>query len=124
MAALLAYVAGAIVAVWGVAHAIPTRQVLAGFAPITADNRRIVAQEWLAEAFTMWGIAAMVIVATAVSGTDARVRVWVYRVAAGLLIALGTLTALTGARTPVVWFKICPVLLGGSAVLLLAASWL
>ena len=30
--------------------------------PITADNRRIVVQEWLAEAFTMWGIAAMVIV--------------------------------------------------------------
>jgi hypothetical protein len=29
--------------------------------------------------------------------------IWVYRVAAGLLVALGTLTALTGARTPVVW---------------------
>jgi hypothetical protein len=122
MAVLLAYVAGVIVAMWGVAHAIPTRQVLAGFAPITVDNRRIVVQEWLAEAFTMWGIAAMVIVVTAVGGTDAAARVWVYRVAGGLLIALGTLTALTGARTPVVWFKICPVLLGTSAVLLLAAS--
>jgi hypothetical protein len=33
--------------------------------PITASNRRIVMQEWLAEAFTMWGIAAIVIVATA-----------------------------------------------------------
>jgi hypothetical protein len=124
MAGLLAYVAGTIVAVWGVAHAAPTRQVLAGFAPITADNRRIVAQEWLAEAFTMWGIAAMVIVVTAVGGTDTGARVWVYRIAGGLLIALGTLTALTGARTRVVWFRICPVLLGGSAVLLLAASLL
>jgi hypothetical protein len=124
MAALLAYVAGAIVAVWGVAHAAPTRQVLAGFAPITTDNRRIVTQEWLAEAFTMWGIAAMVIVVTAVGGTDTGASVWVYRIAAGLLIALGALTALTGARTPVVWFKICPVLLASSAVLLLAASFL
>ena len=53
MAALLAYVAGVVVAVWGVAHAAPIRQVVAGFAPITADNRRIVVQEWLAEAFTM-----------------------------------------------------------------------
>jgi hypothetical protein len=122
MAALLAYVAGAVVAVWGVAHAAPTRQVLAGFAPITRDNRRIVVQEWLAEAFTMWGIAAMVIVVTAAGGADTGARVWVYRIAAGLLIALGALTALTGARTRVVWFKICPVLLGGSAVLLLAAS--
>ena len=122
MAALLAYLAGAVVAVWGVAHAAPTRQVIAGFAPITADNRRIVVQEWLAEAFTMWGIAALVIVVTAAGGTDTGARVWVYRVAAGLLVALGALTAVTGARTRVVWFKICPVLLGGSAVLLLAAS--
>jgi hypothetical protein len=122
MAALLAYLAGVIVALWGVAHAVPTRQVLAGFAPITADNRRIVVQEWLAEAFTMWGIAAIVIVVTAVGGAGA--RVWVYRVAAGLLVALGALTALTGARTPVIWFKICPVLLACSAVLLLTASLL
>jgi len=35
---------------------------------------------------------------------------------------LATLTAVTGARTAVVWFKVCPVLLAGSAVLLLIAS--
>jgi hypothetical protein len=57
-------------------------------------------------------------------GADASSGIWVYRVAAGLLVALGTLTALTGARTPVVWFKICPVLLAGSAALLVAASLL
>lgn len=123
MAAALAYVAGIVVAVWGVAHAAPTRQVLAGFAPVTADNRRIVLQEWLAEAFTMWGVAALVLVVTAVGGAGMDVRAWVYRIAAGLLIALGTLTALTGARTSVIWFKICPVLLAGSAGLLLAASF-
>ena len=119
---LLVYVAGSIVAVWGVAHAVPTRSVLAGFAPVTADNRRIVLQEWLAEALTMWGIAAVVIAATAAGGADAAARWWVYRAAAGLLAALGALTALTGARTSVVWFKICPVLLAGAAALLVAAS--
>jgi hypothetical protein len=124
MAALLAYIAGAIVAVWGVAHAVPTRQVLAGFEPITTDNRRVVAQEWLAEAFTMWGIAAMVIVVTAAGGTESSARLWVYRVAAAVLAALGALTALTGARTPAIWFKVCPVLLASSAALLLAASLL
>jgi hypothetical protein len=124
MAAVFAYVAGVVVALWGVAHAVPTRQVLAGFAPISADNRRVVVQEWLAEAFTMWGIAALVIVVTVVGGSDASAQDWVYRIAAGLLAALGLLTALTGARTPVIWFKICPVLLGGSAALLVAASLL
>jgi hypothetical protein len=124
MSASLAYIAGAVVAAWGVAHAIPTRQVLAGLGPISTANRRIVLQEWLAEAFAMWGIATVVIAATASGGADAGVRAWVYRAAAGMLVALATLTALTGARTPVVWFKVCPVLLAGSAALLVAASLL
>jgi len=36
------------------------------------------------------------------------VRAWLYRVAAALLVALGMLTALTGPRTPVAWFKVRP----------------
>jgi hypothetical protein len=123
VAVILAYVAAAVVAVWGVAHAVPTSRVLAGFAPISRANRRIVLQEWLAEAFTMWGVAAVVIAVTAAGGAGAGSGIWVYRAAAGLLVALAALTALTGARTPVVWFKICPVLLAGSAAVLVAASF-
>jgi hypothetical protein len=119
--AVLAYLAAAITGLWGVAHAVPTRQVLAGFAPITRDNRRVLLQEWLAEAFTMWGLAVLVIAVTA-AGSGTGVAAWVYRVAAGLLLALAVLTGLTGARTPVIWFRICPVLLTCSAVLLLLAS--
>jgi hypothetical protein len=118
---VLAYAAAAVTALWGLAHAIPTRQVVAGFEPITADNRRVILQEWLAEAVTMWGIAALVIVVTAVNG-DADVTAWVYRVAGGVLMTLAVLTSLTGARTAVIWFKVCPVLLTGTAALLLAAS--
>ena len=124
MASNLAYLAAGIVALWGVAHAIPTRQVLAGFKPITQDNRRVVLQEWMAEAFTMWGVAALVASATAVGGAGFPRLSGVYRIAAGLLVALAVLTTLTGARTPVVWFKICPVLQIGSATLLVLASLL
>jgi hypothetical protein len=121
--AVLGYLAAGLVAVWGVAHAIPTRQVVAGFGAITRDNRLVILQEWLAEAFTMWGVAASIVVTTATGGPDADGTVWLYRVVAGLLIALAALTAFTGARTPVIWFKICPVLLGSSAALLLVASF-
>jgi hypothetical protein len=123
MSAVLAYLSAALITAWGTAHAIPTRQVLAGFSPITADNRRIIQQEWLAEAITMWGLAAVIIAATAASGTTSDTRTWVYRAASAMLIALAALTALTGARTPVIWFKICPVLLSVTAALLLAASF-
>ena len=71
----------------------------------------------------MWGIAAIVIAATAENGTAPDIRAWVYRAASALLISLGALTALTGARTPVIWFKICPVLLAVAALLLLFASF-
>jgi hypothetical protein len=121
MRATLAYIAAALIALWGVAHAVPTGQVLAGFEPITTDNRRVLLQEWLAEAFTMWGIAALVIAVTAVASASS-VTAWAYRVSAGLLLALAVLTSVTGARTMVVWFKICPALLTSAAVLLLVAS--
>lgn len=118
----LAYLAAGLVALWGVSHAIPTRQVVAGFEPITRDNRLVITQEWLAEAFTMWGLAAAIVVTTAVGGADSSTTLWLYRVVAGLLVAIAALTALTGARRPVVWFKVCPVLLSSSAALLVAAS--
>ena len=119
---ILAYVAAGLVGLWGVSHAIPTRQVVAGFEPITRDNRLVITQEWLAEAFTMWSPAVAVVLTTAVEGADSDATVWLYRVVAGLLVAIAALTALTGARTPVIWFKICPVLLSSSAALLVVAS--
>ena len=121
MAEPLALLAAAVVALWGVAHAIPTRQVVAGFAPISADNRLVILQEWLAEAIAMWGLAAVIVAAT-LTGAGTEASAWTYRMVAALLVALAVLTAATGARTPVVWFKVCPVLLSGSAALLLAAS--
>ncbi|MBO8184118.1 hypothetical protein [Streptomyces spirodelae] len=121
MAEVLAYVAAGLVLLWGVSHAIPTRGVVAGYGELTADNRRILVQEWLAEAVTMFSLATLVIVVTAVgAGTSA--TEWAYRVVAGALVVLAVLTALTGARTRIVWFKICPVLLSASAALLLVAS--
>jgi len=118
---VLAYLAAALVGVWGMAHAVPTKRVVADFAPITADNRRVLTQEWLAESLTMWGMATLVVAVTA-TAADSQVTLIVYRVVAGLLVALAVLTAVTGARTPIVWFKICPALLATSAALLLVAS--
>ena len=122
MATVLAYGAATLVTLWGVAHAIPTRQVLKGFEPISVDNRRIILQEWLAEALTMWGIAAVILSVTIAAGAGATASHWTYRATAGLLLALAILTSVTGARTAVTWFKICPLLLTVAAALLVWAS--
>jgi len=70
----------------------------------------------------MWGLAGIIVSVTIVGGAGSHTSQWVYRVVAALLVALAVLTGLTGARTPVIWFKVCPILLTLSAGLLLAAS--
>jgi hypothetical protein len=119
---VLAYIAAAIVFAWGVSHAVPTRSVVAGFSDTSADNRLVITQEWLAEAMMMWFIAALVVVATAIDPQESVTR-WVYRISTVALIAVGALTAVTGARTRVIFFKICPILLNSVAALLLIASF-
>lgn len=42
---VLAYAAAGLIGLWGIAHAVPIRRVVAGFAPITTDNRRVLVQE-------------------------------------------------------------------------------
>lgn len=121
MGQVLAYVAAGIIGLWGVAHAIPTRQVVAGFGAISVDNRRVITQEWIAEALTMWFLAALVVLVTAF-GDSGSLAPWVYRAVAVMLVAVAALTAATGGRTRVIWFKICPVLLTSTAILLLVAS--
>ena len=71
----------------------------------------------------MWFIAALVAIATAVGGSQQSLTAWVYRASAVMLLAVAALTASTGARTAVIFFKICPVLLSFTAALLFAASW-
>jgi len=101
----------------------PTGKVVAGYSDTSRDNRLIITQEWVAEAITMWFIAAIVVVATALGGSQQSLVDWIYRISAIVLMAIATLTSVTGARTAVIFFKICPVLLGATAALLLAASW-
>ena len=122
MSDVLVYVGGAVLALWGVAHIAPTRSVADSFGEISGDSRRILVMEWVAEGVTHISIGVLVILMAALEvSADPAVRL-VYRVSAAALIALAALTALTGARTPVVWFKLCPFVLTSVAALLLAAS--
>ena len=63
----------------------------------------------------------IVITATVVD-TGTTVAHWIYRVVAAILVAIRSPDRPTGARTMVVWFKICVGLLAVSAVLLTTAS--
>lgn len=115
--------AGAIiVALWGVAHLVPTRSVVAGFGSISPDNRRVLTMEWVAEGLTMLFVGTLVAAVTLSAGADDSVAVLVDRMAAGLAVGIAVLTVLTGARTPVGWFKVCPLVIATAGALVLLGS--
>ena len=111
MPEMLAYVAAGIVFLWGVSHIIPTKQVVAGFGDIGRDNRHIITMEWVAEGLSFMFVAALIVAVTWSGDTTEAAEDLVYRVTAGFLIAIGAWTAMTGARTKVIWFKMCPVVM-------------
>jgi hypothetical protein len=94
---------------------------VAGFGPISADNRRVLTMEWVAEGLTMLFVGALVAAVT-VAGSGGSTDLVVYRLSAGLLAAIAVLTAVTGARTPVVWFKACPFVMAVCIGLILVGS--
>lgn len=124
VADVLIYVAGGLLILWGGAHLAPTARVADSFGAISLDNRRILVMEWIAEGLTHIALGVLVILtATLASSADSAAHL-LYRGAAALLIALAALTALTGARTSVIWFRLCPSVLTTAAVLLLTRSTL
>lgn len=117
-------IAAGIVFLWGVSHIIPTRQVVAGFGDITEDNRRIITMEWVAEGLSFIFVAALIVAVTWSASSPEAAEDLVYRVSSGFLIAIGIWTAMTGARTGVIWFRACPVVMSVCSGLLIAASFL
>ena len=119
---ILVYLGGAIITAWGIAHIAPTRGVVAGFGAISQDNRQIILMEWAAEGLTLAFIGLLVMLITAIHGSENSVSLTVYRISAVMLLVMAGWTLLTGARTSIVPVKICPAVKTAVAVLFLAAS--
>jgi hypothetical protein len=123
VADILLYAAAVVVSLRGVAHLIPTESVVAGFGRISVDNQRVLTMEWVAEGLTMIFTGALIAAVTLAASTEDSVALVVYLAVAGLLAAIAVLTALTGARTPVGWFKACPLVMASAITLLLIGSF-
>jgi hypothetical protein len=76
----------------------------------------------MAEGISHISIGMLVLLATAIDGASDATTQLVYVVSAGILVVLAVLTAATEARTPVIWFRVCPFILISSAALLVLAS--
>ena len=105
---LLLYIGSVIIILWGIAHLIPTKAIVSGFGEISDDNKKVVTMELIAEGLTLCFLGVLVLLVTIMTDSQSEAANIVYLACAGMLVAMAVLTALTGARTPAVWYKICP----------------
>ena len=120
---VLLYAAAALTAIWGIAHLFATRGVVAGFAELTPDNRRIITMEWIVEGVALISTAAFVVAATA-TNTAATTSTVVYMVATTTLLVLAVVSLFTGFRVAFLPFRLCPFIFGLSALLIALGAWL
>jgi energy-converting hydrogenase Eha subunit E len=105
----LIYCGAWIIILWGIAHIIPTRTIVKSFGAISDDNKKILTMEIISEGLTLIFLGMLPLVLTLYVdsvGTPARI---VYLSEGGMLLAMALVTLFTGARTPTIWYKICPV---------------
>jgi hypothetical protein len=119
---ILLYAGSIIIAIWGIAHIIPTKAVVTGFGKLSQDNARIITMEWIAEGLTLVFIGLLTLTVTAAAGRGNPGAVVVYRGCAVMLVVMAGLTLATGARTKVIAIKICPFVKAAVAFLFVVGS--
>jgi hypothetical protein len=121
---ILLYAGSIVIILWGIAHIIPTKSIVNGFGSISEDNRRIITMESIAEGLTLCFIGVLVLLVTILANSQSQAANIVYLACAGMLLAMAILTALTGGRTSILPYKICPVVKTIVAVLFFLGSFL
>jgi hypothetical protein len=115
---ILLHAGAALVTLWGIAHLVPTRFVVAGFGDISLDNRRIIAMEWITEGVALIAVGAFVSAVTIADRVSPAAKA-AYVVAAATLLSLAVVSWFTGFRIRFLPFRLCPVVFTTSAVLIM-----
>ncbi|MFC2041762.1 hypothetical protein ACFLTY_05540 [Chloroflexota bacterium] len=119
---ILLYVGSIMITLWGIAHLIPTKSIVSGFGEISEDNKKIITMESIAEGLTLCFIGVLVLLVTILVGSQDPAAFIVYLASAVMLLAMAVLTLLTGARTSILPYKICPAVKTIVAVLFFLGS--
>lgn len=121
---VLIYIGAVIVVIWGIAHIVPTRNVVKNFGDISEENQRIITLEWVAEGLALIFIGVLAAMVTTLAGGYDPVSTPVIRACALMLLILGGWTLYIGFKTSVIPIKICPFVLATAAILLLLGTYL
>ena len=119
---LLNYIASAVVIGWGVAHVVPTREVVKSLGEAAIDSRQVMEVEWVAEGLALAFIGVSTFVLTVAAGLSDPVAVLVYRMNAAALIVFAAWHYLVGFKTRLLPVKLCPAVLTSAAALVVVAT--
>ena len=119
---ILLYIGSIIIILWGIAHIIPTKSIVGGFGAISEDNKKIITMESIAEGLTLCFIGVLVLLVTILAGPEGQAAFIVFLACAIMLLVMAILTTMTGARTSILPYKICPAVKTVVAVLFILGS--
>ena len=118
----LLYIGSIVIILWGIAHIIPIKAIINGFGEIAGDNRKVLTMELIAEGLTLIFLGVLPLLVTLLVGVQDRAVGIVYLACAVMLLVMAVLTGMTGARTPTIWYKLCPVIKTVVALLFILSS--
>jgi hypothetical protein len=116
-AEVLIYIGAALPFLWGVAHLFPTKSIIQGFGDINADNRNIIAMEWIIEGVALIFIGSLVAIVTTIEPKSI-VSASVYLSSSACLIILAAVSIFTGFKIRFLPFRLCPMIFTSSAILI------
>jgi hypothetical protein len=114
---ILLYAGSLLIIIWGIGHIAPTKGIVAGFGPISEDNKKIILMEWVIEGLAFLFVGFLVISVTYLHGYQNPVSATLYWLSAGFMLVLAGWSAMTGARTSVLPMKLCPFIKTTVAIL-------
>lgn len=123
IANLLLFIGAAAVAFWGGMHIAKTRPVVAGFEPLSDDNRYVLKMEWLVEGVALIFAATLVAAATLFLGPDTAGAKLVYGVSIGFLLTMAVVSLFTGAKASLLPYKLCAPIFTSAAVLIFVGGF-
>ena len=95
MQIILLYLGAVLTVIWGIAHLIPTKSVVAGFGDISEDNLQIITMEWIIEGVSLIFIGSLVAVVTFID-PNTGVSGAVYMISSIGLLILALVSFFTG----------------------------
>lgn len=102
---ILLFICSFLLTGWGIAHLFPTKNVVKNFGDISADNKNIIAMEWVNEGATLIFLGLLVLTITLADPSQYISRLVLWSVF-GFLNILSLISIFTGFRVKFLPFKL------------------